>query len=197
MAKKYVDNGREATAEEKQKMEEARSRNQQQGQNQDQATTQSSDSNTQNGMLNWKGMMDDFFSSSPDDVAGRLQKDSFKGDFLQSAIDSQLAMQLGQFNSGLAQNNMTHQADLEQRNQSATMRDEFMYGMESMDAQFQYQNNFANAQHDRDLGMVSATGEQDRLAISAQGQQDRLGTIVTGEQQRLTDAQNNVSNEKR
>ena len=42
------------------------------------------------------------------------------------------------------------------------MKDEFNYGMQSMDAQFQYKNEFANAPFARDLGMV-ATGEQDRL----------------------------------
>jgi hypothetical protein len=156
----------------------------------------SSSSNNGQGMFKFQGMMNDFYKSSPNDDAGRMAKNAFKGNFIQSAVDSQLAMQLGQFNSGLAQNNMTHQADLELRNQSAAMKDEFNYGMQSMDAQFKYQNQFANAQHDRDLGMVSATGEQDRLSIGAQGQQDRLGTIVIGEQQRLTDAQNNASNEK-
>ena len=150
------------------------------------------------GAFNFQQMMKDFYNYKPgeDDDEGRMMKNAFQGNFLQSAVDANLSQMLGQFNNSLAQSNMTHAADLEQRNQSALMKDEFNYGMQNMDAQFQYQNEFANAQHDRDLGMVGAVGEQDRLNIQAQGQQDRLGVITQGEQQRLTDAQNNASAEK-
>ena len=44
-------------------------------------------------------------------------KNAYQGNFIQSGLDSQLSSQLGQFNAGLAQSNMTHQADLEQRRQ--------------------------------------------------------------------------------
>ena len=150
------------------------------------------------GNYGFQQIMSDFYNYQPEsgDTMGQMQKNAFQGNFVQSGIDAALSQQLGQFNSGLAQSKMTHAADLEQRNQSALMRDEFNYGMQSMDASFQYQNKFANAQHDRDLGMVSATGEQDRLSIGAQGQQDRLGYITQGEQQRQTDKQNNASKEK-
>lgn len=149
------------------------------------------------GMFNFKQLMDDFYGSTPEAGSEQaLMKGAFQGNMIQSALDSRLAMQLGMFNAGLAQQNMTTQADLEQRNQSALMADEFNYGLQQMDAQFQYQNTFANAQHERDLGMVSATGEQQRLGIQAQGQQDRLNTITQGEQTRLTDAQNNKSKER-
>ena len=149
------------------------------------------------GKFDFGRLMDDFYKKEYDaDSAGGLQKQAFQGNLIQSMMDNNMSMQLAEFNKGVAQDNMTHQADLEQRNQSALMREEFNYGMQSMDAQFQYKNKFANAQHDRDLGMVSAVGEQDRLNISAQGQQDRLGIITSGEQQRMTDAQNNQSKEK-
>ena len=133
---------------------------------------------TQKGMFNFQDMMKDFYNYEPGegDAEGRMMKNAYQGNFLQSALDSQLAQQLGQFNSGLAQSNMTHQADLEQRNQGALMKDEFNYGQQA-----------ADAQHARDLGMTSAIGEQDRLSIGAQGQQDRLGYVVQGEQQRLID----------
>ena len=149
------------------------------------------------GMFNFGSVMDDFYSSEPEAGSDQaLMKSAFQGNMIQSALDSQLAQQLGAFNAGLAQTNMQAQADLEQRNQAALMKDEFNYGMQQMDAQFQYQNTFANAQHDRDLGMVSAQGEQSRLGIAAQGQQDRLLSITQGEQTRLIDAQNNKSKEK-
>ena len=148
-------------------------------------------------MFNFSQIMDDFYNYKPgaDDDEGRMQKNAFQGNFLQSSLDAQLSQMLGQFNAGLAQSNMTHAADLEQRNQSGLMRDEFNYKMQGMDASFQYQNSFANAQHERDLGMVSAMGQQDRLNIQAQGQQDRLGMVTMGEQTRLTDALNNASKE--
>ena len=115
-------------------------------------------------MFNFSQIMNDFYNYKPgeDDNEGRMQKNAFQGNFIQSGLDAELSKMLGQFNAGLAQSNMTQAADLEQRNQSALMKDEFNYGKQSMDAQFQYQNQFANAQHERDLGMVSAVGEQDR-----------------------------------
>tara|TARA_R110002050_G_scaffold288542_1_gene440618 strand:- start:190 stop:1101 length:912 start_codon:yes stop_codon:yes gene_type:complete len=145
------------------------------------------------------GIMDDFFNSSPEaeDAEGRSIKQAFQGNMAQSVLDSSLAKDLGEFNSGIAQENMTHQADLEQRNQSALMKDEFNYGLESMGAQFKYGEQGAQNQHERDLGMLSATGQEQRLNISAQGQQDRLGRITDGEQTRLTAHVNNASLERR
>ena len=136
---------------------------------------------TNKGMFNFQQIMNDFYNYKPEegDVAGQMQKQAYQGNMVQSALDAQLAMQLGQFNSALSQQNMTHQADLEQRNQSALMKEQFNYGMQNMDAQFQYQNSAANAQHDRDLGMLAATGQQQRLNIGAQGQQDRLLVLST------------------
>ena len=113
---------------------------------------------TNKGMFNFQQIMNDFYNYKPEegDVAGQMQKQAYQGNMVQSALDAQLAQQLGQFNSALSQQNMTHQADLEQRNQSALMKEQFNYGMQNMDAQFQYQNSAANAQHDRDLGMLAA-----------------------------------------
>jgi len=150
-----------------------------------------------NGGL-YGGIMDDFFTSSPDaeDAEGRSIKQAFQGNMAQSVLDSQLAKDLGEFNSGVAQENMTHQADLEQRNQSALMADEFSYGLESMNVQNKYAEEGAQNQHERDLGMLTSTGEEQRLNIKSQGQQDRLGTIVAGEQDRQLAGLNNASAEK-
>ena len=118
------------------------------------------------GNFNFGQIMNDFYGKEYEaDSAAGIQKQAFQGNLVQSMVDNQMSMQLAEFNKGVSQSNMTHQADLEQRNQSALMKDEFNYGMQSMDAQFQYKNEFANAQHDRDLGMVGAVGEQDRLNI--------------------------------
>ena len=142
-------------------------------------------------------IMNDFFSSSPgqDDPSGRAMKQAFQGNMAQSVLDSNLAKSLGQFNAGLSQQNMTHMADLEMRNQSSLMKDEFNYGMQSMEAQFKFGEQGAQNQHKRDLGMLSATGEEQRLNISSQGQQDRLGIITSGEQDRQLAGLNNESSE--
>ena len=125
-------------------------------------------------------MLNDFYSYKPaaDDTLGQMQKNAYQGNFVQSMVDTQNAMTLGKYNQGLAQGNMTHQADLEQRNQAALMKDEFTYGMESMATQAKIQNNAANQQHTRDLGMTAAQGEQQRKNVAAQGQQDRLGASM-------------------
>ena len=140
-------------------------------------------------------MMQDFYKDS-DDPDVNLAKKAFQGNAIQSVMDNQMAQQLGQFNAGLAQSNMTHQADLEQRNASALMKDEFNYGMQSMEAQAKLQNEAANAQHTRDLGMTAAQGEQQRKNITSTGTQDRLGTIVAGEQDRMKQEMVNKTTEK-
>ncbi len=152
---------------------------------------------TQTGSFDFKKIMDSFYNYKPkeDGDATDMQKQAYQGNMVQSILDSQLAQQLGQYNAGLAQDNMTHQADLEQRNQSGLMADEFAYGMAGMDAQFKYGEQGQQNQHERDIGMLSATGEEQRLNLAAQGDQDRLGQIVTGEQNRLTNDLNNKSSE--
>ena len=152
---------------------------------------------TQTGSFDFKKIMDSFYNYKPkeDGDATDMQKQAYQGNMVQSILDSQLAQQLGQYNAGLAQDNMTHQADLEQRNQSGLMADEFAYGMAGMDAQFKYGEQGQQNQHERDIGMLSATGEEQRLNLAAQGDQDRLGQIVTGEQNRLTNDLNNQSSE--
>jgi len=162
------------------------------------STTPQTATGTQTGMFNFQQLMKDFYNYKPkaDDVAGQMQKQAFQGNFLQSMIDSQLAMQLGQFNSGLSQQNMTHQADLEQRNQSALMADQFKYAMQSMGSQFELQNTAADSQHERDLGMLAATGQQQRDNIRETGNQDRISAVVKGEQDRETAHLNNQSAER-
>ncbi len=160
-------------------------------------TTPTPPPGTQKGSFDFKKIMDSFYNYKPkeDGDATDMQKQAYQGNMVQSILDSQLAQQLGQYNAGLAQDNMTHQADLEQRNQTGLMAEEFNYGMAGMDAQFKYGEQGAQNQHERDIGMLSATGEEQRLNLSAQGDQDRLGEIVKGEQDRMTNDLNNRSSE--
>ena len=72
------------------------------------------------GLFNFGGLMNDFYNYKPDgdDDEGRMLKNAFQANMIQSGFDAMLAQQLGSFNAGLSQQNMTHQADLEQRNQA-------------------------------------------------------------------------------
>ena len=88
------------------------------------------------GLFNFQQIMESFYGGKAESEDQQLQKDAYAGNMVQSALDAQLAMNLAQNNAALAQQNMTHQADLEQRNQAANMAQEFNYGMQSMDAQF-------------------------------------------------------------
>ena len=139
------------------------------------------------GMFNFQGVMNKFYGYQPgkDDSEGRAIKNSFMANMVQSGFDAQMAKDMAQQQSQIAQSNMTLAADLEARNTSTNMKQEFNYGMQSMGAQYEYQNKFANNQYNRDLGTLAATGEQERANVGAKGAQDRLTTVVTGEQQRL------------
>ena len=140
------------------------------------------------GMFNFQGIMDQFYKYKPgkDDTEGRAIKNNFQANMIQSGFDAQMAKDMAHTQSQVAQSNMTHAADLEARNTSSNMQQEFNYGMQSMGAQFEFQDKFANNQYDRDLGTLGATGDQERQTIGAKGAQDRLTTVTTGEQQRET-----------
>ena len=138
------------------------------------------------GMFNFQGVMNKFYGYEPgkDDTEGRAIKNSFMANMVQSGFDAQMAKDMAQQQSSIAKSNMTLAADLEARNTSSNMRQEFNYGMQSMGAQYEYQNKFANNQYNRDLGTLAAQGSQARQNIGASGAQDRLTSVVQGEQQR-------------
>ena len=138
-------------------------------------------------MFNFQGVMNKFYGYQPgkDDSEGRAIKNSFMANMVQSGFDAQMAKDMAQQQSQIAQSNMTLAADLEARNTASNMKQEFNYGMQSMGAQYEYQNKFANNQYNRDLGTLAAQGEQSRQNIGAQGAQERLTTVTQGEQQRL------------
>ena len=138
------------------------------------------------GMFNFQGVMNKFYGYEPgkDDTEGRAIKNSFMANMVQSGFDAQMAKDMAQQQSSIAKSNMTLAADLEARNTSSNMKQEFNYGMQSMGAQYEYQNKFANNQYNRDLGTLAAQGEESRKNIGATGAQDRLTSVVQGEQQR-------------
>ena len=142
------------------------------------------------GMFNLKGVMDSFYNYKPDknDETGSAIKNTFASNMIQSAFDQQMAMQMAEFQAGIGTKNMETAANLELRNNSSLMQQEFNSGMASMGAQFDYQNKFANAQYDRDIGMLGATGEQTRKNQDNEAFNQRQNTIVAGEQQRLNTA---------
>jgi len=142
------------------------------------------------GMFNLKGVMDSFYNYKPDknDETGAAIKNTFASNMIQSAFDQQMAMQMAEFQAGVGTKNMETAANLELRNNSSLMQQEFNSGMASMGAQFDYQNKFANAQYDRDIGMLGATGEQTRKNQDNEAFNQRQNTIVAGEQQRLNTA---------
>ena len=127
------------------------------------------------GMFNFQSVMDQFYKFNPtkEDSEATAIKRNFQANMIQSGFDAQLAKDMAQQQSSIAQANMTHAADLEARNTSSNMEQEFNYGMQSMGAQFEFQDKFANNQYDRDLGTLAATGEQERANISTTGEQGR------------------------
>ena len=138
------------------------------------------------GMFNFQGVMNKFYGYQPgkDDSEGRAIKNSFMANMVQSGFDAQMAKDMAQQQSQIAQSNMTLAADLEARNTASNMKQEFNYGMQSMGAQYEYQNKFANNQYNRDLGTLAAQGEQYREGLTEQGKQERLTAVVKGEQER-------------
>ena len=137
-----------------------------------------------NGMFDFQTVMNEFYNNKPgeDDSEGRAIKNNFQANMVQSAFDASLAKDMAHSQAGIAQQNMITAADLEARNTSMNMEQEFNYGMQSMGAQMEYQDKFANNQHERDLGTLTATGEQARLQQKTQGSEDRLTATVKGEQ---------------
>jgi len=139
------------------------------------------------GYMNFQGMMDQFFGFQPKsgDDEGRALKYSFLGNVLNKGFESQLAMGMGEFQAGLSKDMMNHASMVSQMEQSNARKEEFGYGMRSMDKQYELQNQFQNQEFNRNIGMLGATGEQTRKNYAAQGVENRLQTVTEGEQDRL------------
>ena len=116
------------------------------------------------GMFNFQSVMDQFYNWKPgeDDDTGREQKNSFMTNMIQSGFDANVAKDMAYAQSGIAKGNMTHSADLELRNKTALMNDEFNKGMMSMGGQFEFQNRFAEDQNVRDITCLLYTSPSPR-----------------------------------
>lgn len=151
------------------------------------------------GNFGFNQVMEEFYNFEPDadDDEGRAIKRNFQANMVQSGFDQALAESMAQTQSGIAQQNMTHAADLEQRNTAANMQQEFNYGMQSMAGQFELQDKFADNQSERDLGMLTATGEQQRLLENSKGLQDRYTIIEQGKQnEQMANIQGSYGNQQ-
>jgi len=151
------------------------------------------------GNFGFNQVMEQFYNFEPDedDSEGRAIKRNFQANMVQSGFDQALAEGMAQTQSGIAQNNMTHAADLEARNTASNMQQEFNYGMQSMAGQFELQDKFADNQSERDLGMLTATGEQQRLLENSKGLQQRYTIIEQGKQnEQMANIQGSYGNQQ-
>ena len=105
------------------------------------------------GMFNFQGIMDEFYGWKPgaDDDAGREQKNTFMANMIQSGFDANVAKDMAMQQAALSKEQMTHAADLDLRNKTALMNEEYNKGMMSMGGQFEFQNRFAEDQNVRDI----------------------------------------------
>ncbi len=105
------------------------------------------------GMFNFQGVMDQFYGYQPgeDDAEGRAQKNAYMSNMVQTGFDAAVAKDMAYAQSGIAKSNMNQAADLELRNKSTLMNDEFNKGSLTMGQQFEFQNRFAEDQNVRDI----------------------------------------------
>jgi hypothetical protein len=103
------------------------------------------------GMFNFQNVMSQFYNYKPDSDDGKAMKNSFMANMVQSGFDANLAKDMAYTQSGISKENMTLAADLDLRNKTALMNDEFNKGMMSMGGQFEFQNRFAEDQNVRDI----------------------------------------------
>jgi hypothetical protein len=105
------------------------------------------------GMFNYQDVMNKFYNYEPgeDDSEGRSIKNSFMANMVQSGYDANLAKDMAFTQSGIAKSNMNQAADLELRNKTALMNDEFNKGALNTGQQFEMQNRFAEDQNVRDI----------------------------------------------
>ncbi len=143
--------------------------------------------NLYQGNMNFDSIIKGIYSNQPDenDDEGRAMKNAFAYDTASKYFDSNLAMGMADFQSGIAKDNMAFASNLSQQEQSNARYEEFNYGMHALDKQYEVSNQFANQNYGRDIGYLGASGEQTRKNMQAEGQQNRLQSITDGEQQRL------------
>ena len=139
------------------------------------------------GAFNMQSMFDQLSKWKPDenDDFGRGMKLTHAYNSLGKAQDAQLARAQAYDSAGLSMDMMTHASNLGRQEQSDARKEQFGYGMASMDKQYELQNQYANTQFTRDVNMLDASGAQYRKNLKEAGNQTRMNSIASGEQQRL------------
>ena len=139
------------------------------------------------GVFNAQSMFSQINSWKPskDDDLGRGMKLAHMFNVAGKAHDAQLSRAQAYDSAGLSMDLMSHASNLGRLEQSDARKEQFAYGMASMDKQYELQNQYANQQFNRDIGMLDASGAQYRKNVKTTGEQNRLQAITEGEQQRL------------
>ena len=131
-------------------------------------------------------------------------KNSFMANMVQSGFDANLAKDMAYTQSGISKENMTLAADLELRNKTALMNEEYNKGMMSMGGQFEFQNRYAEDQNVRDITKdTTNTGSQYDFGNRAQENQnirdttkdsiDRADNFEYGNQINENQSQNRIT----
>ena len=145
----------------------------------------------QNGVANNQSFFQSMFQGiagyqpDKDDDEGRAMKNALGYNMVSKYFDNYLSKAQSEHNLGLSMTAMNFASGIKQQEESNARKEEFGYGMRSMDHQFKLQDQFQNNEYARNIGTLAATGEQTRKNYAAEGQQNRLQAITEGEQERL------------
>ena len=123
-------------------------------------TSSSPQNNTGQGLFNFQDIMNKFMAWQPkeDDVAGQALKNTFQGNIVQQAFDTENTKDLAFTNQAIASAAMNQASQLELANQKDIMADEFDYTMAKMGEEFDLQGKFATDQANRDLNRLTHDG---------------------------------------
>ena len=146
-------------------------------------------------MFGFQNVMKDYYGYKPgaDDDAGRASKRAFQANMVQSAFDTQLAMQQAEQAQKYDLDTRMATADLELRNQKNLMKDTFDYGMQKMGAEFTYQSQFAGQQQGYDLEKMDKAAFQQRNQTRLEGGENRLTLGEQGRQERMNIGEQSVA----
>ena len=119
-------------------------------------------------MFGLNNIMQSFYDYEPasNDEYGNYMKNTFAGNMIQSAFDTQNAKDLAYTQAEISSGMMNQAAELQRLNTKDIMRKEYQYGTDMMKQQFDYQSEFADDQYSRDLGMVNAMSKEQRQTMT-------------------------------
>jgi len=131
--------------------------------------------------------MNDYYGYQPaaDDAAGQANKRAFQANMIQSAFDTQQAMQMAEQAQKYEMETRQAMADIELANQKQLAADTFNYGMQKMASEFDMQEAFAGKMQGFDLEKMDRTGAINQAQTMVEGAENRLNLGEQGRQQRL------------